>query len=451
MNSKFLLIGIIITHLFIVGKLTFFPYPELFVYPYLAENGFLPYRQIFDQHLPSFLMSPLNFTDFGFTTADSFRILQLVVLAFTHLILFKISLLLFKKRKLILIPNLFYLLLQPLFDGNIFWIDSLISPILLISLLSALIFIEKKFLVNAFLTGLGVGFSIFFKLTFILLLPALAFIFLSKTRSYKGVIMFLVGGMIFLFFTLIWIIKRDLLNEFFYWNFQFNFEIYRQMAFKLPTLSQIIRLFLYFFPIILVTRHVFDKKIMLLTCFFIISCLLVVPRFEFIHFQPALAFAILLLVILLTKTNLFFQKIYLIIFILITFIWSIHFYRSHKGNLVYFFDSQTWEIAQKVSQFTAENDRIFILGAQPTIYVLAERLPAGFVYSANLPWNMIIIEGKLLNSIIKDKPRIIVRDSTANIDGKRVIKFSSKINKYIDLNYTEIDKIGNNEILEIKK
>ncbi len=60
-----LLLFIILIHIFITFKLIFFPYPELFIYPYLTNHGLLPYKQILDQHFPGLMFLPINFNNLG--------------------------------------------------------------------------------------------------------------------------------------------------------------------------------------------------------------------------------------------------------------------------------------------------------------------------------------------------------------------------------------------------
>src|SRR3989344_4685077 len=131
-------------HISLLSLIKFFPYPELFVYPYLAENGLLPYRQILDQHLPSLLMSPFNLYDLGLRTETSAKIFLLVSVLLTHLFIFLISKKLFKNTKFSFGPNIIYLLIQPLFEGNYLWLDTFLAPILLIAYYFCLRLIDSK-------------------------------------------------------------------------------------------------------------------------------------------------------------------------------------------------------------------------------------------------------------------------------------------------------------------
>ena len=74
MLSKLILVLILITHVFILTKLVFFPYPELFIYPYLTNHGLKPYSQILDQHFPGLMFLPINFDNLGMNNEVSARI-----------------------------------------------------------------------------------------------------------------------------------------------------------------------------------------------------------------------------------------------------------------------------------------------------------------------------------------------------------------------------------------
>src|SRR3989338_3479932 len=71
----YLFLGLILlTHILILSKLIYFPYPELFIYPYLTNHGLKPYSQIIDQHFPGLMFLPLNLDNLGMTTPEIARI-----------------------------------------------------------------------------------------------------------------------------------------------------------------------------------------------------------------------------------------------------------------------------------------------------------------------------------------------------------------------------------------
>ena len=151
-----LLFIIIVIHNLILTKLIYFPYPELFIYPYLTNHGLKPYAQILDQHFPGLLFLPINFDNLGMTTPQSARIWSIAIVVLVQLMLFILGSHILKSKWKALIVNLLYLIWQPFFEGWVLWIDSFL-PILLLPAFYALL--KRRFL----LTGLFLGIGIVFK------------------------------------------------------------------------------------------------------------------------------------------------------------------------------------------------------------------------------------------------------------------------------------------------
>src|SRR3990167_11274587 len=98
LGISIILFLIIITHIFLLSKLVFFPYPELFVYSYLTKQGLIPYKQIFDQHFPGIMFFPVNLATLGIDTPQEAQILHLGIVILTQVILFVIGRKLFKSN-----------------------------------------------------------------------------------------------------------------------------------------------------------------------------------------------------------------------------------------------------------------------------------------------------------------------------------------------------------------
>lgn len=160
-KQSIFLLPIVFLHGLLLKCLIFFPYPEIFVYPYLAKNGFLPYKNILDQHFPSLLMMSFNFRDLGITTPESARIYLIGSVILSHIFIYAISQFVIPNAKIRLIPNFMFLIFQPLFDGYTFWIDSFLAPILLASFYFLLRVFKKKDSSALFMAGLFLGLSVF--------------------------------------------------------------------------------------------------------------------------------------------------------------------------------------------------------------------------------------------------------------------------------------------------
>ena len=227
MNKLFLSL-IILIHVFILSKLIFFPYPELFIYPYLTNQGLLPYSQILDQHFPGLMFLPINFDNLGMTNEVIARWWLIGIVILTHLLLFFISRYILKNDFKALLVNLLYLIWQPFFEGWVLWIDNFLP----LFLLPAFYFLLRS---KLFLTGIFLGLGIIFKQT-IIPLSFLIFIYVLWTeKSFKKVANYLLGLGILPVCMLLYFNGLGVLNDFWYWTVIFNLTVYAQSGTQIPT------------------------------------------------------------------------------------------------------------------------------------------------------------------------------------------------------------------------
>src|SRR4030067_2242156 len=160
------IIGLLVTiviHLYLLSRLIFFPYPELFIYSYLTNQGLLPYKQILDQHFPGLMFFPINLFTLGMRTPQAARIWHFGLIVATQLTLFVLAKKMFKSDKWALCVNFLYLVWQPFFEGYVLWIETFVSIILLFSFYFLLQGLEKKKQLLFFNTGLFLGIALVFK------------------------------------------------------------------------------------------------------------------------------------------------------------------------------------------------------------------------------------------------------------------------------------------------
>src|SRR3989344_2671756 len=213
MNKIFLLL-IIILHIFILGELVFFPYPELFIYPYLTNQGLKPYAQILDQHFPGLMFLPINLDNLWMNDESSARLWLFGIVLITHLLLYFISKNILGKKRALLV-NFLYLIWQPFFEGWVLWIDNFLPLLLLPAFYFTL---RKKF----FLAGIFLGLGVVMKQS-IIPLAGLVFLYVLFEKDFKGLLNFSIGGLIPIIFLFIFILKQGVLVDFWYWTIIFNF------------------------------------------------------------------------------------------------------------------------------------------------------------------------------------------------------------------------------------
>lgn len=443
MTKLFLLI-IIIFHTFLLTRLIFFPYPELFIYPYLTNHGLKPYSQIIDQHFPGLMFLPINFNNLGMTNPDIARIWLIVTVVITQVLLFVISKGILKSSKKALLVNLLYLIWQPFFEGWVLWIDSFLPLILL----PAFYFLYyRKF----FITGIFLGLGIVFKQTIIpLSLFTLIYIF-WKSQNLKDCLKFLGGLLIPVGLMVIYLAGIGVFWDFWYWTVMFNLTIFAKEGRGVgPTLAHFSRVLLVFGLAFLVIRRIKTKEAQILLIFLIGALLGLSTRFDFVHFQPALVFALMATVYGLGGLRKLWKLGLIGIYGLVLVWWLIIFYRGHIGDRIISFDSNTLKLGAKIRSYTKPKEKIFVFGAEPHLYQMSKTLPAGDIFVFQFPWFFQVAQDRILAGIKQDRPNIVVADKTVRMEGKALVEFGSKINTYLMENYEKIDNVGEGEILRRK-
>lgn len=445
-------IAVVIFHLLIISNLIFFPYPELFIYPYLTNHGLIPYKDILDQHFPGLMFLPFNLDNLGMNNAFDARLWQLSVIALTQSLLFGIVYKITKKYSAALMASVIYLTWQPFLEGWVFWINSFLPLLYLPAFYLAYRFIDRgrKNFRDVFFVGLLLGFATVFKqvaiplagLTFILLF------FYSKTL--KTFVYFSAGYLPVVFSMLLYILGLGALADFWFWTVWFNLTTYEAEGGKGPTFTQLVRVLGIYSPVLLIPYN-FSKQsaLFLLIIVFLIGSLSgALHRFDFVHFQPSLPFIVITIVLLADKLiKLKFFQIVVIFYCLMTVVWLANFYRGHLGDYVYYFDEDTLKTAELVRTLTSPGTEIFVFGTSPIIYQMSETIPAGRVFVFQFPWFLKESDSRILDGLRSSQPEVIVADFSTQTQDYKITDFAPEIYKYILDNYHEEYQIGSNKIL----
>lgn len=451
-NTPYIILGLIILcHLFLLSRMIFFPYPELFVYPYLTNQGLIPYKQIFDQHFPGLMFFPINFNTLGMTTWQAARLWQYSIVVIIQIELFFVARKIFKSDKLALLSNIFFLILQPFFEGWVLWIDSFLPVFLLPAFIFSLEAKDEGGLKNYFLAGLFFGLSIIMKQV-VIPLAGLSFIYLlirGKGKNLHSLLWFFIGIIPFPLIALLYFYSKGAIVDFWYWTVTYNLTTFAQYGRKFPSAGEIFKVTIILGFSLL---SIFEKKlrgiIIWILLFIVGASFAAYARFDFIHFQPALPFicmALSLSLIWISSKKRF--RILAVMLYVVSFFYLMSFFRGHLGNEVLFFDKDTISVADKLSEETKPGQHIFLYGVSAHIYQISRTLPAGDVFVFQFPWFMRVREGKILDGIIRDKPEIILADRSIEISGQKIGDFEPNITQYILDNYRIKDKIGSVEFL----
>lgn len=445
-NLTFCLLGLILlVHAFLLTKLIFFPYPELFIYPYLTNHGLLPYSQILDQHFPGLMFLPINLDNLGMNNEVIARVWSIAIIVLTQILLFYISSKILRSKRKALLVNFLYLIWQPFFEGWVLWIDSFLPLILL----PAFYALYKR---RIFLTGLLLGIGIIFKQVLIPLSGLILIYIFWENKKFKDIYKYLLGLLPPIILMLVYFLIQGTLKDFWYWTVVFNLTVFAQYGVKeVPTLAHLSRVAVVF-GASLFALFSKEKKIVYTLLIFLMGSLAgVFARFDFVHFQPALPFAIIATVYGLGRLGGLGKLGVTSIYGLILIWWLIIFYKGHLGDRVISFDSQAKDLAVKIKHYTNPGEKIFVFGAAPHLYQMADRLPAGNIFVFQFPWFMMVAEDRILAGLLRDQPQIIVADRMIEIEGQKITDFASKIDKFIQENYYRIDNVGSTLVLQKRR
>lgn len=424
--SILLLISPFILHIALIIKAGFYIYPEFNLYPYLSSHGFLPYKELVDQHFPVLLFGPLSLPSV-ITRIQSLPTLMLAVVVLTDFF-FYLCLLRYKVRSPLLILFI-YILTHFYFEGNFLWIDSFITLGLLVT-----IFLQKS---PRKLNDLVIG---FLYLLIIALKPTtLPAILLLQLLSRKKISLFSILGFIApLIITLAYLYKHDLIGSFLAWGIKFNYLDYPKGGAKFPDIHQLV-------PIVLVSLlplvHLLKEKRYLYLIIASSLLLLAYPRFELVHLQPYLTVLLLSLAIYPLTAIL---KIYHVLLLLIISLFSADkLFHYPKVNIL---TPDTDKIAESIKALPGSY--LYVIGGNDVLYSMTNRLPPNSTYIPSLPWYLDdeTSQKRIITALYLYPMTPIVFDPQAKIDGKPILSTDSLLYQFIQNNYAVKNKIGVYEI-----
>src|SRR5258706_2651111 len=421
----FILPSALILHLSLVLIRGYFLSIEFTLYPYLTSHGFLPYRNIIDQHFPTLLFGPFSLPAFLTTNPWPLLAVFLGTLCLTD-ILFYLSLIRFKVHQPFL-WLIFYIVSSVYFSGNTLWLETFINL-----LLSAWLFLSfSKFPVSKFISGLLFSQIILLRPT---ILPAILFLIFGLYLPITA--LFLAGIFAGFFIPGVYLLRHHLTSDFYRLTIEFNQQAYPRGAFLLPAKRQIIYLLLWLSPIIY--SLIRKRKRLLLICL-ASFLLLIFPRFGFEHLQPLFLCTVLFWALNSKKPQ---PLIYFLIFSLfcLSLIASL---RHPYGN--YFLNPDVKNISQTVRALPGQN--IYLLGASDLIYPLSGKTPPQFTYLPYLPryFSQTDFTDRGIKSL-SDKNTPVLLDYSASIDGVNILESSGQILEYIRMNFTPGKKISHYQL-----
>ena len=140
---------------FVFGRMSFFPYPEMLTETYFLKIGMLPYTQINDQHFPGLFLLPINLQSLGFDNVIKLHWLHLSLIIANSLLIYFLT-----KKHLAVIT---YLVFFTIWEGNTLWVDSFVATLALLGFISLYSGWTFKSFFRHLVTGLIFGLILLFK------------------------------------------------------------------------------------------------------------------------------------------------------------------------------------------------------------------------------------------------------------------------------------------------
>ncbi|GEM_PF-1158420 len=446
-----ILSSIIALHVFLLLSIHFFPYPELFVYPYLTKIGLVPYKEILDQHFPGLMFFPLNLATLGFTTPASFRLLQIGCVLLSHVGILLLTRMLTKNKLKILTVSLLYVIWQSYFEGYTVWIETFITPILLFGCYFLIKGIESTSRRQLVGSGILLGIALVMKQVVLPLILLLGLILWIKKVRWSLLQWIGVGIGIPLVVLGVFVLARGIILDFWYWTVIFNVSVFREMGRKFATPREALTLLAFCSVALgsllvqLKSKNVALSRLLIGT-FFLGSFAFAYARFDFIHLQPLVPFALVLTATIEIKSKRFMLGL-LMAYVVGSVIFGARFFTRYWGPSVKFFDQQDYVVFNEVSERVSKGDAVFAFATYPHVYAMTETHPAGNVFVFHFPWFMKVSEKRILAGLMMDKPKVVLRDMNATTDGYNLVTYMPEISRYIERYYKVDEIVGQTEIM----
>ncbi len=454
---------ILLVHLILLASTKFTLWPEMVVYPYLLNNGFLLYKDIINPY-PPFLTFALSFFSkvFGYQPLP-YQLLTWSLVLIIDLSIFLIAEKIFKNNLAALLSLAFFVALSVPFAINGLWFDLVQTPLFIFALYFFYVYLKKDSRDrNLIWSSLFLGLAFLIKQhTFWLHLWLLVILLISnRFKNFQKIskeVFFILGPVLLISFIEILVFaKTGLLKDFLFWTIYL--PLVKASALPgyllLPTARQlvvIISMILFFTPLLLNRK----TNLTLFPYSAFALFILAYPRFDYFHLIPSLA--VLAIVFSenlksLAKTVLPAKLAFFVSLIFLTS-FTLRYSLNNWTNQIRFFEEDIIGSAGVVQSLTTPNEPIFIQNGPDQILVLAERLPTK-PWATQFPWYLESgnLQDRIVYSLTDQAPRLIV---SKPYESKSTYELGSyrpaKIANFVENHYQNLVPISGNLWLKIRK
>lgn len=444
---------ILLLHLAILVNTQFTLWPEMVVYPYLINNGFLLYRDIINPYTPLFTYFLANFSIFFGYQPLPYQILTWGIILTVDSLIFLIIKSFTKGRFYAIAGSIFFVALSIPFGVNGLWYDLVQTPFILLTL-----HFFVRFTKNLQSKRTLITISVILTLTFFIkqqvvwfILWLGAFLAYSYRADFKKSIMehklAIFPPVIFLLAHTLFFWSQKTLGDFFYLSFYFPFFVASKMPgyILLPTTRQLIVLFsliLLFAPLIF--KNSKEANLIFLTG--VVLILFGFPRFDYFHLVPAVAvFAIAFVynLMYLVKAPILVKTAFIFSLSLLLFI-SIRFVKNHAVTQIRFFEQDVLTTASLLKLITEPKEIIYIQNGPDQLLPLSNLMPTK-PWAIQFPWYLEIekIQTRVLMGLQREKPRLIVSKPFDQVHKYEIGSYRPEpLATFIDDNYKNTQQIS---------
>lgn len=417
----------IIFHLLLIVKAGFFLSPELTLYPFLTHNGFLPYKEIIDQHFPVILFGPISLPAVLTTNPLPLLALFLLIIALTDYF-FYYGLIRFKSAHRQL-PLIAFVSVSFYFQVNFFWLETFIC-----FFLSLIIFFSKSDHDFSKLTlGFLLALTILVKPTIIPGIIFLLFFLRPKINRH-----FIVGLLLPPLIIALYLIKLDIYREFYQLAFEFNRQHYLFGGLQYPNARQLIEVIIFSTPFVFLTFKK-AKTLLLASLFF---SFLAYPRFEPFHLLPC--FFLLTFSLSTVKLSNIRLKFFTLLLLLLILLNTIKLIRHNYGN--FYLNEQTITVSQYVKNLSGNS--VYVFAGNDLIYPLSGKIPPSYFYLPSLPWYLEVPEyqQELILALSQSPQTPLLVNKKVKIDNIEIVRNDNYLIKFIKENYLQLDTVGEYDV-----
>jgi len=437
-------------------------WPEMIVYPYLLNKGFLLYRDIINPYPPTLASILSLFSKVLGYLPEPYAILTWAIVLIIDLSIFIVVRKLTKNHYYAFFALCFFILFSIPFGVNSLWFDLVQTPFIIFSAF----FFYKYLTINSKSSDLQSSFYFAFiaffikqQATWLIMAYLLLLVFKNNKKTITTIKILARPLAFFSLFTLVqvaYFLKIGALNDFVFWTFyQPLFKASSLPGYVLfPTIKQ---LFIALLPTLVLLPMVFTKKenLAMLTIIALSLFFFAYPRFDYFHLIPYLAFISVSLGVnfdVYKKLNLR-QLALPIAAIFLSFIFFSRYLIANWQQPVRFFEQDILSAATFIREVTPKDSLIYIQNGPDQIYPLSERMPLK-PWADEFPWYLEIngTQQKVLKAIKRQDPKFVVYQPYESRGKYALGSYKpALIANYLDENYQNLIQINSGLWLKVKK